>query len=324
MDKKIRWGIIGLGKIANKFAFDLQHTEDAVLQAVASRDIQNARAFSRKFNALSCYDSYEKLARDPDVDIVYVATPHTFHFPHTMLCLENGKAVLCEKPLGTTTVEVKAMLEEAKSRKLFLMEGIWTRFIPATVKLIELLENNAIGEIQLVRADFGFKAGFDPEGRLFDKKLGGGSLLDIGIYPIYLSLLALGLPRDIKVMVRMTETNVDSYCAMLFDYDNAAKAVLESSLEADTPTEAYLYGSRGMIKIHRRFHESQKISLYQDGALTETFDLSYKGYGFTFEIEEVGNCLKSQKTESSSLPHRVSLDMITLIDRVMGKMRSGA
>jgi predicted dehydrogenase len=212
------------------------------------------------------------------------------------------------------------MLNEAKSKNLFLMEGIWTRFIPATVKLIELLADNVIGDIMFIRADFGFKADVDLEGRLYNKNLGGGSLLDIGIYPIYLSLLTLGFPAHIKALARMTATGVDSYCAILLDYENSAKAILESTLEANTPTEAYIYGSKGVIKLHSRFHHSEKISLYQNGALKEEFNLPYKGNGYLHEIEEVNRCLKNKELESDKLPQSVSLNLIRLIDQIKDKI----
>jgi predicted dehydrogenase len=200
------------------------------------------------------------------------------------------------------------------------MEGMWTRFIPATLKVLELLKDNAIGELQSIRADFGFIGDGIPEGRLYNKKLGGGSLLDIGIYPIYLSLLTLGLPADIKVMARMTKTEVDSFCVMLFDYENSAKAILESSIEADTPIEAHLYGSKGAIKMHSRWHHSEKISWYQKGELKDAIDLPYTGNGYFHEIEEVSNCLQHNKTESDKLPLQMSLDLITTLDRVREKI----
>lgn len=316
MQSKINWGIIGLGKIAALFAGDLQLSENAVLYAVASRSIDKAREFSAKFNSISYFDSYEELAKSPEIDVIYIATPHAFHFENTLMCLKNNKAVLCEKPLGIDSYEVKTMLSEAKSKKLFLMEGIWTRFIPATVKLLELLEDDAIGDLLFIRADFGFKADLDLEGRIYNKKLGGGSLLDIGIYPIYLSLLTLGFPAHVKAMARMTQTGVDSYCAILFDYENSAKAILESTIEADTPTEAFIYGTKGHIKMHSRFHHSEKISLYQNGALKEVFDLPYQGNGYLHEIEEVNRCLKNKELESSRLPQSLSLNLITLIDQI--------
>lgn len=320
MHTKVKWGIIGLGNIAHKFASDLQLSSDAILNGVASRNIDKAAKFSKQYNSVAFYGSYEELAKSPEIDIIYIATPHTFHFENTMMCLNNNKSVLCEKPLGMNREEVKTMLEVAKSKKLFLMEGLWTRFIPATEKVIELINEGAIGDIMFIHADFGFKADINLEGRVFNKKLGGGTLLDIGIYPIYLSLLTLGVPTDIQAMARMTQTEVDSYCAMLFDYENSAKAILESTIEANTPTEACIYGSKGVIKMHSRFHHSEKISLYQDGVLKEVFDMRYSGNGYFYEIEEVNKCLINNNIESDKLPHSVSLNLITLIDKIKDKI----
>jgi len=200
------------------------------------------------------------------------------------------------------------------------MEGLWTRFITAAEKLIELLDQKIIGDILFVRADFGFKSEFNPEGRLYNKKLGGGSLLDIGIYPIYFSLLTLGKPSRIQAMARMTSTGVDSYCGMLFDYKNNAKAMLESTIEADTPTEAYIYGTEGHIKVHNRFHHPEKFSLYRNKELVEEFELKYEGNGYLHEIKEVNKCVKNELIESPKLPHQMSLDLIKVMDMVRGEI----
>lgn len=319
MRKKVNWGIIGLGKIAHKFASDLQRSETSQLYGVASRDLKKAKEFSKKHNAIKHYGSYETLAEDPEIDIIYVATPHVFHFENTMMCLKKSKAVLCEKPMGMNAEEVKHMIEEAKSRNLFLMEGLWTRFIPATEKVIELLEKNVIGELLSMRADFGFKGDYNPESRVYNKKLGGGSLLDIGIYPIYLSLLTLGIPSDIRAMARLTETGVDSFCALSFSYENGAKANLESTIEADTPTEAHIHGSSGSITLHRRFHHTEKLTCSHNGVET-LLDIKYKGNGYIHEIEEVNTCLLNRATESSKLPLKTTLDLSILIDRVKEKI----
>lgn len=315
MQRKINWGIIGLGKIASKFAADLQLSKTSVLYGLASRDLNKAKSFSSQYKSTKYYGSYEELADEPAIDIVYVATPHSFHFEHTMMCLRKGKAVLCEKPIGLNANEVRIMIEEARSGKLFLMEGIWTRFIPSTEKLVEILDNKTIGDVLFVRADFGFKGDLNFEGRLYNRKLGGGSLLDIGIYPIYLSLLTMGLPADIKVMARMTDSGVDSYCSMLFNYENGAKANLESTLEADTPIEAYIYGSEGSIKLCSPFHHSEKIVIYRNGT-EETTHIKYRGNGFIYEIEEANKCLLNQETESRKLPLNTSKDLVSIIDRV--------
>ncbi len=320
MTDKLKWGIIGLGKIANKLASDLQLSPHAELYGVASRDVQKAKEFGLQHNASKYYGSYEELANDPEVEVVYIATPHVFHFENAMLCLKNGKHVLCEKPMGMNARQVKAMIAEAKARNLFLMEGIWTRFIPATEKLIELLNSNVIGEVLFIRADFGFTSTFNPEGRLYNKKLGGGSLLDIGIYPIYFSLLTLGMPTWIQATARMTDTGVDSYCGMLFDYANNAKAILDSTFEADTPTEAYIYGTKGHIKIHNRFHHPEKLSVYRNKELVEEIEMKYEGFGYLHEIEEVNRCVKNKMTESPKLTHQMSLDLVSVMDKVRGEI----
>ncbi len=316
MSKKINWGIIGLGNIAHQFANDLMLFEKAKLQGVASRSPDKARAFAEKYNSVKYYGSYRELADDPEIDAIYIATPHTSHFENTMMCLQAGKAVLCEKPMGVNSEQVKTMINEAKSRKLFLMEAIWTRFIPATEKVLELIENQSIGNINFVRADFGFKADENPEGRVFNKKLGGGSLLDIGIYPIYLSLLMLGVPKTIHAMARMTETQVDSFCAMLFDYANGGKAILDSTVETSTPIEGTIYGTKGTIKMHSPFHHSKKITLSRFEAPDEVFEIDYTGKGYYHEIEEVTNCLNAGMTESTKLPHGLSLNLIRIMDQV--------
>ncbi len=319
--KQINWGIIGLGKIAHRFASDLMLSENNVLYAVASRDKKKAKTFGQKFNAVKFFDSYEELIKDPDIDVVYIGTPHTFHFENTMMCFKYRKSVLCEKPMGIDYNEVNIMINEARSKNLFLMEGIWTRFIPATEKFIELLDQKIIGDINFIRADFGYNAEFNPESRIFNKNLGGGSLLDIGIYPIYLSMLVFGLPSNIKAMARMTETEVDSYCAMLFDYENSEKAILESTTEADTPIEAYIYGSKGYIKLHKSFHHSKKISVHINGKKEKVYELDYDGEGLLFEIEEVNKCILNNETESKKLPLSTSLDLIQIMDSVRKEIK---
>lgn len=319
MSNKVHWGIIGLGKIAHKFAADLLLSPHAVLHAVASRDVEKAKAFKDQYRANLHYDSYEALVKNPDVDVIYIATPHAMHFENTMLCLKNGKNVLCEKPMGINQQQVDTMVAAAQSRKLFLMEGIWTRFIPATTKVIEILENKTLGELLFMRADFGFKAPKYLEGRIYNKKLGGGSLLDLGIYPIYLSILALGMPQDMKVMARFTKTHVDSYCAMLFNYTNGAKAILESTIETDTPIEAVIYGSQGTLKIHSRFHHAEKLTLSQEGTDT-IMHIAYTGNGYIHEIEEVNYCIANNMMESDKLPLTISTQVNSVIENVKSKI----
>ncbi|MFY0674004.1 MAG: Gfo/Idh/MocA family oxidoreductase [Bacteroidia bacterium] len=320
MEKRLKWGIIGLGKIANKFAADLRLSETAVLHAVASRSHQKANEFAHKYESVKAYGSYDALVKDPEVDVVYVATPHVFHFEITMMCLEHGKHVLCEKPMGMNAVQVGEMMALAKKKGLFLMEGIWTRFHPSTQKVLELINRGTVGEINHLRADFGFAAAFDPEKRLFNKSLGGGSLLDVGLYPVYLSLQLLGKPQSIAAQARFTQTGVDDFCTMAFDYGNKVKAHLESSLAINTSTEAYIVGTEGAIKLHSRFHECKRISLFKNGE-ESTFDFEIKGNGYIYEIDEVNRCISQGKAESEKLPLTLSLTLSYTLDLILSEIR---
>jgi len=320
MKKKYNWGIIGLGNIAHNFAEDLLLIADANIYGVASREIEKAKVFGEKFQATKYYGSYQELADDPAIEVVYIATPHVFHFENTMMCLEAGKAVICEKAFGMNALQVEKMIAKAREKKVFLMEAFWTRFIPATEKMMELIGNGLIGDLQSVRADFGFKAEFNPEKRLFNKKLGGGSLLDIGIYPVFLSLLTLGIPEKIVAMASMSSTRVDQTLGVLFAYKDGQTAILDSSLLAYTPVEAWLHGDKGSLKMHRNFHHSKKIAHYVDGELVEEYDVDYTGNGYYHEIKEVMQCLSNGKTESDKLPLRMSLDLYKTLDRIRGEI----
>lgn len=322
MNRKIKWGIIGLGHIAKKFAADLMLSDDAILYGVAARDSSllpggqtRAKIFAKTYQAEKHFDSYASLAADPNVDIVYIATPHTFHFEHTMMCLEQGRAVLCEKPMGINAEQVQLMKEQAQKKEIFLMEAIWTRFIPAIEKYMELLQENVIGDVLNLEADFGFKANTDPNKRLFNKALGGGSLMDVGIYPVYLSLLTLGVPSIINATAQMTTTEVDAQCQMIFNYKNSVSAHLASSIESDTPTEALIKGTKGSIKLHTRFHHPRKITL-EIGDVKEEINLDYRGNGYIHEIEEVHRCLWNNETESHKLTLQTSLELSQILDGV--------
>ena len=320
MSKKINWGIIGLGNIAATFASDLQLSSHSNLMAVASRDAENAKIFAQKFNADKFYSSYQELANDPQIEVVYIATPHVFHHQYTMMCLQANKHVLCEKAFGMNEAEVREMTEEAQKRKLFLMEAFWTRFIPGIEKVLALIAQNKIGRVRQIRADFGFVGNTDPEKRIFNKKLGGGSLLDVGIYPVFLSLLLLGIPEKISAVAELTYSGVDSFLAAIFDYQNGEKAVLESSIEVQTSTEAYIFGEDGYIKMHRRFHHCEKISIHLQNGKVETLEVKYKGKGYLHEIIEVEKCLRTGKIESAKMPHSMSLNLIQTLDRIRHKI----
>ena len=316
MGKVFNWGIIGLGNIAHKFAKDLLQVQDARLLGVATRNKEKATKFAEKYDVENYYDSYEALVKNPEIDVVYIATPHVFHFENTMLCLQNNKAVLCEKAFAMNFEQVQTMANTAASRNLFLMEAMWTRFIPATEKLITLIGEQGIGEVYKIEADFGFKGDNDFTSRLYDKKLGGGSLLDIGIYPIYLSLLLLGIPDKIQAEATFTSTKVDDSCTMIFEYKNNTKAFLKSIIKENTPIEAIIYGKKGTIKMHSPFHHSKKLTLTNTDNSVEELNFDFNELGYSYEIVEVMNCLKKGRNQSLKLPHTMSLDLIKTLDRV--------
>ena len=319
MKKQINWGIIAPGRIARKFAHDLQLAEGARLHAVASRSLERARAFAGEFGAHHAFGSYEELLDCPDLDVVYVASPHSGHLEHTLMCLERKIPVLCEKPLAISSGQARRMVEAARANDTFLMEAIWTRFIPAFEEALELLNDGIIGPLRTIRADFGFRAEFPPEHRVFNLALGGGSLLDVGIYPVYLALQCWGRPETVKAVASFGPSGADESCAMLFGYDGGRLAILDSSIAVHTSTEAWIYGERGTMHLPSRFHHPSKIAVSYPDKPTEYFGHPYVGFGYYHEIMEVGACLRAGERESRKLPLDFSLQLMEVMDEVRAK-----
>ncbi len=313
--KNIKWGILGPGKIAKKFITSLRHVEDAELYAVASRSLERATAFAEENGAKKAFGSYEEMLQDDEVEVVYVATPHVFHYEHSLLCLEYGKAVLCEKPFAINREQVEKMISTAQEKKVFLMEAMWTPFLPHIKYLNEVLNSGRYGEVKKLTADFGFAAAFDENGRLFKKSLGGGSLLDIGIYPIFLALHTLGDPKEISATAQMGSTNVDEVCEVQFEYPNGATAELHSSIVEHTPTAAEFVLENAVITIHSRWHEPSTVTIKTS---TETISKSFEvaSYGYEYEAAHVQEMLRKGKTESDIMTFEKSLQLISLLDRV--------
>ena len=269
MKKTYRWGIIGPGKIAKKFAEAIPIAGDAVLEAVASKDSKRGTAFAKQFNAARSFDSYEALGKDSGIDAVYIAVPHAFHMDAALLCLASGKAVLCEKPMALSASQVKAMTEASEKHSAFLMEAMWTRFLPIISLLSRIIDEGAIGEIKYVRADFGFKAHYDPASRLFNPKLGGGSLLDVGIYPLFLAMHLLGVPHSIAAKAERTSSEVDKTCLALLQYGNQASAFIHSSLAMNTKLIAEIGGMQGVIRIPAPWYRGHTVELTRNGEATK-------------------------------------------------------
>jgi len=309
-----RWGILACGKIAEKFADDLvAHVPDAVVYAVTSRDFMKAHIFGQKYQATKIFNSYQDLVDCPEVDVIYIASPHALHYEHTLLCLEAGKAVLCEKAFAINTTMVKEMIAKSKEKNLFLMEAIWTRFHPAIVQTLEIIKSGQIGDIVHIVADFGFKAVYDENARLFNPALTGGALYDIGIYPLFISKLILGNPKQIKAVSTFAPTGVDMNTSLSLSYENGATASLFSTLNAQTDSTCTIYGSKGKIFLHGRFHETKGLTLEieeQEPLFLETERL---GHGYSYEAQEVQHCLKLGKIESDKLPLQFSLELMELL-----------
>ena len=319
MTKVIKWGILGLGNIAQKFAEDLSLIEDAELVAVASRSKVKANNFSTKFNVKQAYNSYEDLAKDPNVEAIYIATPHSFHKEHAILCMKHKKAVLCEKPFAMDSNEVDEMITEAKDNNVLLMEALWTFFLPHYKYLLDTVKNQSLGKLEKLEADFGFKAAYDLEGRFLKKEIGGGSLLDIGIYPIFAALSTLGKPKNIEANASFYETGADSKCNMLFNYDDS-KAILKSTLLKETKSEAIYTFTDGVLKLNTRFHEPTTITIIQNDMET-TKDFPYKGFGYYYEILHFNQLLRDDKKESDVMTFEFSKLLIETIDKVRNLIR---
>jgi len=310
---------MGPGKIAHKFARDLRLVPQAELYAVASRDPGRAETFAKEYHAAKAYGSYRAMAGDPDVDAVYIATPHALHRECSLLCLSHKKAVLCEKPLAMNADQAEEMIAAAKAHKVLLMEALWTAFLPHFQAAMQQVRDGALGEIISIEADFGFHPPFDPAGRLFNKQLGGGSLLDIGIYPLFLSLTALGKPLDVDARATFFDTGADSSCRMTLLYAHHAKARLLSTLLRETPTEAVIKGSEATLKIHPRFHQSTAFTIEKEGK-TETFTFPRRGEGFVDETDHFCKLLREGQTESPVMTFDTSRQLIGLLDTVREKI----
>ena len=322
MSKIIRWGILGAGSIAKKFAADLQHVQNAKLVAVGSRTQENADAFADLFSIEKRYSSYLQLVEDKDIDIIYIATPHILHHENTLMCLQHHKAVLCEKPFAINQKQVLGMIKLAKEKKIFLMEALWSRFLPHFIKLKEIVAQGMIGEVTALQANFGFKTSADSNKRLTEIELGGGTLLDIGIYNIFFALHILGNPDNMEVAMVPNASGADEQCAITFHYQNGAVAQLFSTFKADIPIDLQIFGTQGNIKLTQRFYEPTCTIQYSTdgGKKYELIEVEKaKGIGYEYEAQHATDCLLAGKMESDLMTFEESLVLIKLLDQVRAK-----
>lgn len=314
--EKIRWGIMSPGRIAHKFAQGLQTLPDAIIQAVGSRNAGRAQEFGAAYNIPNVHDSYEALVNDPEVDVIYVAPPHPWHMENTLLCLEHGKPVLVEKPFAINAQQGEKMIAKAREKGLFLMEAMWTRFIPANVALRKLLAEGTIGDVRMLTADFGFYSEWEPESRKFNPDLAGGALLDVGIYPIaYAYMIFKEDPDHVSSTASICETGVDDQSAYLFGYKNGAIARLSSSVRVLTAMEAVLHGTKGSIHIPI-FWKAPHFTVTLRGQEPVRHDFPYESTGMQFQATEVMQCLREGKLESDIMPLSETMRIARLMDSI--------
>ena len=314
--RKFRWGILGTGAIARQFVRGLRSLPEAEVFAVGSRSEASAAEFADKRNIPRRHASYEGLAADPEVDVVYIATPHPFHAENAELCLQAGKAVLCEKPFCVNAAEAERVVELAREKGLFIMEGMWTRFFPLMEEVRRLLSEGAIGEVRMLNVDFGFMADLDPASRLFDRKLGGGSLLDVGVYCVSFASMVLGRPSGFVGLPHLGETGVDEQASVVLEHEGGRLANLSIGVRTNTPQEATIMGTEAYIRIHAPWWRPQSMTISRPGTEDEIVEAPVSGNGFNYEAAEVMRCLEAGKMESDVMPLDETLSVLKTMDGI--------
>jgi predicted dehydrogenase len=314
--KRYKWGILAPGKMSAKFTTGIKLLGNAELYAVGSRDLQRAKQFASEFGFKKYYGSYEELAADPDVEVVYIASPHSYHYEHTLLCLRNGKNVICEKAFAINTREVEEMISEARKQNLFLMEALWPPFQPFYKKAHEILKSGMLGRIVHLHGYFTFIPPYDPNDRKFNLALGGGSLLDIGIYPVIDALTFIGVPDEIKATALFADSGSEDSINVIFKYNDRRMATLYSSFRTSTGISCEILCEKGNMTVSRGRDMNQKVILDLHGMERQEFVFSPPAMGYHWEAEEVMKCLDEGRTESPVVPLSFSLDLIKTLDRI--------
>jgi predicted dehydrogenase len=310
---EIRWGIVGPGRIANSVIGDFRHVPNARAVAVASRSLERAKAFADQHGLERAYGSYGELFADDQVDAVYIATPHPQHLYPALGAISAGKAVLIEKSFTATVGGAEEIVRAARVQQVFAMEAMWTRFQPAIVATRELIADGAIGEVRQVYADLGVDRSFDPNDRLFNLDLGGGAMLDLGVYVVSFAQHFLGGPDRVEVSGSLAPTGVDLEVGMLFGYQDGRAGALLTSLRHPTPGMARIHGTRGWIEVPPRFHHPTHIVLKRTGADPEVIKRPPKGTGYSHQLIEVTECVRAGRTESTIMP----LDDTLAVQRIL-------
>ncbi len=315
--RAVKWGIIGAGNISSKFATALNSMDHTEITAVASRDLRKAKEFANGFHIEKAYGSYEELIGDPEIDVVYIGTPHTEHKAHARLCIEGGKAVLCEKPFTINYTQAKELVDLARDKNVFLMEAMWTKLLPVTGAVKQWIKNKIIGDVKYMNVSFGYRMEFDPNSRAFDPRLGGGALLDVGVYPIsYVIHLMERLPDKISSSAYIGQTNVDEINVITFQYKEGMLASISSAVSAATGNDAIIIGEKGRIVIPN-FWTAESAQVYDaNDKLVDSIHHPFTSNGYEYEAEEVNRCIREGKKQSDLIPLKDTLDIMKILDEI--------
>jgi predicted dehydrogenase len=313
--QEIRWGVVGPGRIAEKVVEDFAVVDGARAVAVASRSLDRARSFADRHGLERAHGSYAEILADPDVDVLYLATPHPQHHALALGALRAGKALLVEKAFTATTAGAAEVIDLARTTGTFVMEAMWTRFQPAVVAVRELVADGAIGQVRSVQADLGVAREYDPVDRLFDLALGGGALLDLGVYVVSFAQMLLGTPERVLAAGSLFPSGADAEASLLLDHGDGRTATLTTSLRNALPGQARVFGTTGWIDVLPRFHHPDTIVLHRTGAEPETITRTPLGAGYAHELIEVTECLRAGRSESAVMP----LDDTLAVQAVLGE-----
>ena len=319
LNESVGWGIIGCGGISGKFAAGLKGLANARLVAAASRDASKAADFAEQWGFEKSYGSYQALAADPNVDVVYIGTVHPAHMENTLLCIDNGKNVLCEKPFAINALQAKKMIDAARLADVFLMEAMWTRFIPAVRQVRQWLNDGVIGDLSYFNAEFGLRAKMDPDGRLFNPQLGGGALLDVGIYPVSLASMVFGgRPANIASIVEMGQTGVDEKAVMIMDHGENRFSNLACSINTRMGQEATICGTKGLIKLCKPFWHTLQLVLQMGDEEGKVFEFPFEEplNGYSYEAMAVMDDITNSRKENSIMPLAETLDIMETLDAI--------
>jgi predicted dehydrogenase len=318
--RSLRWGIVGPGRIAENLVGDFVHVADADVVAVASRSSDRAQAFAARHGIGRAYGSYRELIADPDVDVLYIATPHPQHLAIGLEAARAGKSLLVEKAFTATLAGAQSLIDEVRTHEVFAMEAMWTRFQPAVVKARELLADGAVGEVRSVQADLGVVRDFDPSDRVFAYELGGGAILDLGVYVVSFAQMVLGTPTSVSVHGAFEPSGVDAEVSLLLGFPEGRTATLMCSLHSPMPGHARIFGSTGWIDVLPRFHHPRSIVLHRNGAAPERFEHPALGGGYAHELIEVTSSILAGKRESTIMPLDDTLAVQGALDDALGQL----